>query len=779
MTSVLIAYALSSIIFWAIDWWKKEQQTYSIVKLAIFYLITRGYPLFYLDDKQLGIQLIQELLLIVIFLCVVWKKIGQAELGRMFAYYLFQPLGIFFLAMGKPALLCINGVILVGLYLREKHSQSKEYLSEYILVGIGAWMFVFSEAALGQSFSEIGYVEDIFQMCVIGLAVLFFAQGCILIHIFRGKPLLCLPIQKEKIKRFRLLKEEASFDTLAKGNTIPHVRFRGVDWICIFVFTLIFGCMVFYQLGSHEAPETFETLVEKDKESSEIVLNFNQQVSVSKIWIYLGREAKREISFSYKESGESDWTVFAPSQNVESVFCWNAVEVNHRLEALKMVLMKDTAYLHEIVVLDMERNRVTPSNAADYPNLFDEQKMFPSDPSYYHRTMFDEVYHARTAYEFLHQTSIYENTHPPLGKSIISLGIRIFGMNPFGWRVMCAICGILMIPLVYWMAHRMFGGTIPACFTSILLCTGFMNLTLSRIATLDIIIALFVMVMFYFTYEMIYHMKGLPAIKTFLPWVFVGGIALGLSIATKWTGVYAAVGVAVIFFYFLWEELEGLKGVKEHSCYLMLLAVVCVLCFIAIPLTIYVCSYVPFAKVYTDKGLIGHAISNGQLMLDYHSNAMKGHPFSSQWYEWLIDKRPLWDSITRLPDGRINSVATFGNPLILWIGLAAVFHNIYLWMCKHNRTSGFLVIAYASVLLPWLFIKRTVFIYQYFLGILVLIMMLSYSVQMLRKKKQWMIALSVVNIGLLILYFPVLTGLSVDADFVKQVLEIMDSWTFV
>ena len=49
--------------------------------------------------------------------------------------------------------------------------------------------------------------------------------------------------------------------------------------------------------------------------------------------------------------------------------------------------------------------------------------------------VFDEIYHARTAYEHILGMKPYENSHPPLGKLFISLGILAFGMNPFGWRI--------------------------------------------------------------------------------------------------------------------------------------------------------------------------------------------------------------------------------------------------------------------------------------------------------------------------------------------------------
>lgn len=70
---------------------------------------------------------------------------------------------------------------------------------------------------------------------------------------------------------------------------------------------------------------------------------------------------------------------------------------------------------------------------------FDEQELYEDGITYQDQTIFDEIYHGRTAYEFLHGLPIYENTHPPLGKTLISVGIAVFGMNPFGWRFMCVV----------------------------------------------------------------------------------------------------------------------------------------------------------------------------------------------------------------------------------------------------------------------------------------------------------------------------------------------------
>lgn len=112
--------------------------------------------------------------------------------------------------------------------------------------------------------------------------------------------------------------------------------------------------------------------------------------------------------------------------------------------------------------------------------------MYPEVKTYLTGTMFDEVYHGRTAYEFLHKLTTYETTHPHLGKILISFGIIAFGMNPFGWRFMSVIFGILIIPLMYLFAKKLFENSFIAAATTGLLVFDCMHYTLSRIATIDI-----------------------------------------------------------------------------------------------------------------------------------------------------------------------------------------------------------------------------------------------------------------------------------------------------
>ena len=169
--------------------------------------------------------------------------------------------------------------------------------------------------------------------------------------------------------------------------------------------------------------------------------------------------------------------------------------------------------------------------------------------------------------------------------------------------------------------------------------------------------------------------------------------------------------------------------------------------------------------------------ANTKLMLSYHSGAVFDHTYASEWYTWLVDLRPLPDAVDRTKEGYVSTMVTLGNPLVVFGGLAALAHQFYLWLCRKDRTARFLTIAYLSLLVPWWFIRRTVFIYHYFGCILILVLMLAHSADKSGGRHK-LAALSAVSCLLFAVFYPVLSGMEVPVAYVKM-LEWFDSWVFV
>ena len=791
MLSCFIAVIVFCVLFWVtyLTCKKKGPVEFSRGEILLFYIATRIVPLFMLQTRSSRnlLCLSTEWMILGLLYFYISRRRTVSAQKRALAFYLFQPGISCFILSGNLKAMYLTMFVLTVLCMADRLLQKKNigreaFLPEYLYGGAGLFLWNIATQIFLQHGRDVGNVENIpvayiFSVCLMGMAVVTALVRAL------GAPgqsdtAVTLPAAavEPAIQDVSDGGREQSAAALTQTYAAANSRLTARDFFCMAAFTLIFGICIFYRLGSLHTPETFETIKVGEVGENEIVLQFDGEQPISVISVYLGYKGKREISFSVYDRSTDTWEIVKSRYSVESAFCWNDVEIDRTVSSLGMVLMEDKAQIMEIVCLDDAGEPVLPDNAADYPQLFDEQELFIREPTYYDETMFDEVYHGRTAYEFLHGLSIYENTHPPLGKSIISIGIALFGMNPFGWRFMCALFGTLLIPLMYLFARKILCRTDIACLSAVLSGTAFMNTTLSRIATIDILVAFFSMLMFFCMYGYIQALSENKPMWQQRLWLLSGGISMGLAVAIKWTGVYAAAGTAVLFFWFLLEHIGGIKGIKEHRSFLVKTGLWCVLCFIVIPFGIYTLSYLPFVKVYPDRGLFGHMIANAALMLSYHSSCVFDHPYSSEWYQWLYGSKPLADSRVYFADGTVSVVMTFLNPLLAVGGLIALLHQFYLWKRKHGRRALFLIIAYASMLLPWLFVHRTVFVYQYFISSLILVPMIGNSVSVSRHRKRNILVLSGISIALYVLYYPVLTGQSIRVDFVNQVLEVLADW---
>lgn len=116
--------------------------------------------------------------------------------------------------------------------------------------------------------------------------------------------------------------------------------------------------------------------------------------------------------------------------------------------------------------------------------------------------IFDEIYYARSAQEYIHHVSQFEWTHPPLSKLILTIGALIYKVDPVGARLMSALFGTLTVPLLYAFAKRLFSSTPAAVASVILLLSSGYFYVQSRIATPEIFVAFFALATIYCTYRL-------------------------------------------------------------------------------------------------------------------------------------------------------------------------------------------------------------------------------------------------------------------------------------
>lgn len=539
------------------------------------------------------------------------------------------------------------------------------------------------------------------------------------------------------------------------------------DYYCMAGLMFLFAVLSFFRLGNMKAPESFYTAT---TENRDIVLDFGEYTDIGSISIFLGNLNTRHFSISAFNEVSGSWEVINGEAVAESVFAWNKIDINYYLRYLGIVATDDQAVLNEMVIQKTDGTVLEPVNSSEYPALFDEQDIFPEVKTYRNSTMFDEVYHGRTAYEFLHGLATYETTHPHFGKILISLGILVFGMNPFGWRFMSVIFGILLIGVMYVFARRLFKSTFLASAATVLLTFDCMHYTLSRIATIDIFIAFFILLMYFFMYDYFLKDKEYRSTRTgllndnipykvLLP-LGLCGISMGFGIATKFTGIYAGAGLAVLF---LWYTLTHFPKKQVIRLFLF-----CCIFFIVIPLILYSLCFLPVVGYSEYNNLIDKVVQGTISMYEYHSNLVAEHYYSSPFYEWPVIWMPLLYANDFVNATQVSAISCMGNPAIWWVGIPCIFFVFYRWVIKKDKTAGFLFIAYAAQYIPWMSVGRITFIYHYFPSILFVILMMGYTMSFIIQRFSWgkkaVIFYLITAVVIFFVFFPVISGFPVNKE---------------
>ena len=370
--------------------------------------------------------------------------------------------------------------------------------------------------------------------------------------------------------------------------------------------------------------------------------------------------------------------------------------------------------------------------------LIDEQDTIPDRPSHLNSSYFDEIYHARTAYEHLHGMNTYEWTHPPLGKVWMMLGVALFGMTPFGWRFMGTLAGVLMLPLIYLLVKQLTKDTKLSAIAMALMALDSMHFTQTRIATIDSFAVFWIMVMYLFMFrycQMSWYREGLG--RTLVP-LGLCGVTMGVAWATKWIGIYAAAGLAVLFFWTLYRRLRErpyIQGDDRTWRNVGITVAFCIVFFIVVPLTIYYFSYYWHLRGEGLSGFGGmfslarvrRVIEIQKNMFNYHSGlGGDTHYFRSSWYQWPVIWWPMWyySGTGYLTGDMVSSISCMGNPAVWWFGLVAIVYVFarVCWDRRASRSQMIVIIGFASQFLPWVLVPRSTYIYHYFASVPFIIM---------------------------------------------------------
>lgn len=549
-----------------------------------------------------------------------------------------------------------------------------------------------------------------------------------------------------------------------------------IDAAIMAFISLLYAGIAFTALGNSKSPEDFMPMQENNA-----LIELSEESLISKVVLFSG-VGEGHYLFEGSDNG-TDWFVLGQyEQNYVSIFKWNEnVIITDKAARYVRVSAQGSVYLGELAFYDTE-NKLIPILSA--PQLLcDNQELVPARSNFLNSTYFDEIYHARTAWEHLNDVTPYEVSHPPLGKLILSLGMLVFGVNPFGWRFMGTFLGLLMLPVMYIFAKKLFGGRVVPTLCTIVLASDFMHFVQTRIATIDTYAVFFILLMYLFMYLFISHEDGANT-KSALLYLALSGVFFGMGAASKWTSIYAGAGLALIWgLHWITKRQLGIKAFLKN-------AVFCLVFFVAVPALIYYLSYFPYGTAAGMKGpgmffsreYAQLVLDNQTFMFNYHSGLVAEHPYSSRWYQWLLNIRPILYYLEYFNDGTRSSFGAFVNPLLCWAGLLCLPVLLYTAIVRREKSAAFILLGYLAQLVPWIPIGRLTFEYHYFPCTIFLVLALGYVFKLVRlHSKHWKLyigSFAALSVLLFVMFYPALSGMVVDNARASALLGWLPTWPF-
>lgn len=311
--------------------------------------------------------------------------------------------------------------------------------------------------------------------------------------------------------------------------------------------------------------------------------------------------------------------------------------------------------------------------------------------------VFDEVYHAKSALEYLNGQPPTDWVHPPTSKLLIAVGVAAFGYQPWAWRLMPALCGVALAFVFYLLARRALDSERAAVLATVLLLCDGVYLVQSRIAMTNIFAVTFQLAAALFVLRAVLR-EPLP-----LDDMLAAGLFLGLALSTRWTSLWCwgFLGLLVL-------AVRRLRVLRPRELALVGLA------FFVAPVYLYALSYVPLMHIKHPEWALAPA-GLGPFLAElwqeqknvwgYHANLNATHPYFSPWYTWPWLYRPTWYHYKA--EGVVRGVIALGNPLLWWASVPVTLWALLTGLRRHEPRRLFAAAGFLLLYLPWALSPRT------------------------------------------------------------------------
>jgi hypothetical protein len=181
---------------------------------------------------------------------------------------------------------------------------------------------------------------------------------------------------------------------------------------------------------------------------------------------------------------------------------------------------------------------------------------------------------------------------------------------------------------------------------------------------------------------------------------------------------------------------------------------------LAIPLAVYVVSYIPWALIENHQIVPGWPPGHtGQTLLDltgemyrYHNTLTAAHPASSPWWAWPMNLKPVWFFQGSYAQGMAAAIYDAGNLVIWWLGIPAMAFVAYQAFKRRSLPLALILVAFLAQWISWARIDRAAFQYHYYTSLPFIVLALAYLVGEIwtgASRRTWLLARASAAVALL------------------------------
>lgn len=284
--------------------------------------------------------------------------------------------------------------------------------------------------------------------------------------------------------------------------------------------------------------------------------------------------------------------------------------------------------------------------------------------------------------------------HPPLTHLLLQGSLKIFGNNPYGWRMRNVVCGALSVFMIFLLGVEIFSDRKTAFLAALFMTVDPLHVLYSMSSSTVIIYPFFFLVSMY---AVIRYVKG------GFCWLLVSGFFLGLSIAVKWYYLPALL-VLLSFTIYCRAKDVGLTLLSTTNMFLI---------FSLIPLSIYLLAYYPwFGRGYDLYEFVQKQVDNFRDMNELGRNMLNiGFIDRSTPIEWFM--KPIVFGVKYSAGGLFERLHVYMNNFPVLILTLPSFMYVAYYAYKQRQRYYFLLVAVliASYSVPFI-AKRPIYLYS-------------------------------------------------------------------